>query len=275
MPRQFGAMVVAEIRKVFSRGSAIAAVALAAVIGFLAVLVLWRLQNMGEGGFSLNGTPVGELVKGSGIDVSGWALQARNFFVLPLLLLLAGASATGGELGDRTLRELVVRPVPRWSVLAAKLLALTLLSAVTLIVTLVPSLALGTALFGLTLENGPVDAPTLGALLGGYGASLLSDVGLLCIVTAVSLFVPSVGGTVVAMALVLLADKALGGLLWLLGMVGMEGAATLEPWTLGNALGAWEGWSEGWEPARFGALSVFIVASCAVAVVRFRRMDVP
>lgn len=275
MPRQFPAMVAAEIRKVFTRGSGIAALIVALVVGLGAVVFFWRVAGMGEGGPSFNGTPVSKLVNTSGIDTAGGALFVRNFFVLPLFLLLAGASATGGELGDRTLRELVVRPVSRWSVLAAKLGALSLLSAVSLVLTLVPSLALGTALFGLSPENAPVTAPTLTALLAGYGATFLSDVGLFAIVTAVSLVVPSVGGTVVAVALLLLVDMALNGLLSLLGMVGVEGAAQLKSWTLRYALACWEGWSKGWDPAQFGALGVFIAGSVAFAVARFQRMDVP
>ncbi len=274
MPRQFPAMIAAEIRKVFTRGSALAALIVALVVGLGAVAVLWKVQGMAEGGPSVNGTPVSQIVNASGIDAAGGALWARNFFVLPLFLLLAGASAVGGELGDRTLRELVVRPVPRWSVLAAKLVALSLLSAVSLVLTLVPSLGLGTLIFGLSAE-GAVDGPTVGALLGGYAASFLSDVGLLAIVSAVSLVVPSVGGTVVAVALVLLVDLAIRGLLSLLGMLGVEGAAKVEPWTLGNALACWEGWKDGWDLAQFGALAAFVAGSLAFAIARFHRMDVP
>jgi len=275
MPRQLPSMVAAEIRKVFTRGSALATLAVALIVGLGAVAVLWQVERMASGGPSLNGTPVSALVSASGIDAAGGALLARNFFVLPLFLLLAGASAVGGELGDRTLRELVVRPVPRWSILVAKLVALSTLSAVSLVLTLVPSLALGTALFGLSAPDAAVDAPTLTALLGGYGASFLSDLGLLAIVAAVSLVVPSVGGTVVAVALVLLVDLGLRALLSVLGMMGVTEAASLQPWTLGNALACWKGWQEGWDLAQFGALGVFVVGSIAFAVARFRRMDVP
>lgn len=275
MPRQLPAMVVAEVRKVFTRGSAMAALVVALVVGLGAVLVMWKIEGMTEGGPSVNGTPVSQMVSASGIDVAGGALWARNFFVLPLFLLLAGASAVGGELGDRTLRELVVRPVPRWSVLVAKLLALALLSATTLVLTLVPSLALGTALFGLAPADAGIDTPTVTALLGGYAASFLSDIGLLTIVSAVSLVVPSVGGTVVAVALVLLVDLAIRGLLSLLSTFGVAEAAQLQPWTLGNALACWEGWKDGWDVAQFGALGAFVVVAVAFAVARFHRMDVP
>ncbi len=274
IPRHFPRMVVAETRKVFTQGSAVAALVIALVVGLGAVAGYAWIQSLGEEGPSFNGTPVSQIVTVSGIEAAGKALWARNFFVLPLFLLLASASSVGGELSDRTLRELVVRPVPRWSVLAAKLLALAALSATTLVVTLVPSLALGSALFGLGADVA-VGAPTAGALLGGYAASFLSDVGLICIAIAASLVVPSVGGTVVGVALVLMADLALYGLLKLLGMLGVEEAAAVVPWTIGNALGAWEGWQDGWNPAQFGALGVLVVVSLSFAIARFHRMDVP
>jgi ABC-2 type transport system permease protein len=268
-------MVLAEMRKVFTRGSGIATLIIALVVGLGAVFVYWEISRAGEGGPSLNGTPLSQVVKASGIDASGAALTARNFFVLPLFLLLASASSVGGEFSDRTLRELVVRPVSRWSVLAAKILALSSLSLLSLVLTLVPSLALGTAVFGLHPADAGADAATVTALLGGYGASFLSDLGLLVIATAASLVLPSVGGTVVAVVLVLMLDKMVGWLLKLLGMMGVESAATLVPWTLGNALGCWEGWKDGWNPAQFGALAAFVAASSAFAVARFHRMDVP
>ncbi|MDP2307239.1 MAG: ABC transporter permease subunit [Pseudomonadota bacterium] len=280
IPRHFPRMVLAEIRKVFTQGSAIAALSIALVVGIGAVAGYAWVQSFDESGPSFNGTPVSQIVIASGIETAGKALWARNFFVLPLFLLLASASSVGGELADRTLRELVVRPVPRWSILAAKLVALSTLSAATLVVTLVPSLGAGTALFGLTSEGAsalgaPLGAPGVGALLGGYAASFLSDVGLICIATAASLVVPSVGGTVVGVALLLMADLALWGLLKLLGAFGVAEAAAVIPWTLGNALGGWKGWQEGWEPAQFGALAVFVAVSLTFAIARFHRMDVP
>lgn len=290
IPRHFPRMVFAELRKVFTQGSAIAALVIALVVGIGAVAGYAWVQSFDDAtGPSFNGTPVSQIVVASGIGAAGKALYARNFFVLPLFLLLASASSVGGELSDRTLRELVVRPVPRWSILAAKLLALSMLSAATLIVTLVPSLGAGTALFGLTADVAAGDtsqsailgaalgggAPSVGLLLGGYAASFLSDVGLICIATAASLVVPSVGGTVVGVALLLMADLALWGLLKLLGVLGVEWAATIVPWTLGNALGGWKGWQEGWDPAQFGALAVFVAVSLTFAIARFHRMDVP
>ncbi len=275
MPPHFHRMVLAELRKVFTRGSGYAALAIALVVGLGAVFGYWNISRMGEGDLSVNGTPLSQIVTASGIEVSGWALWARNFFVLPLFLLLAAASSVGGEFGDRTLRELVVRPVSRWSVLAAKLLALSSLSAATLLLTLLPSLGLGTALFGLGAAGAAAGSPDVSALLLGYAASFLSDVGLVSIAMAGSLVLPSVGGTLVAVVLLLMIDKGIGWLLKLLGMVGVAQAAHFVPFTLGHALACWEGWKDGWNPLQFGALAIFVAGSCAFAVARFHRMDVP
>jgi ABC-type transport system involved in multi-copper enzyme maturation permease subunit len=273
MPRQFFGMVAAEIRKVFTRGAAIGALTIAIAVGFGAVLVMWRVKTWGEGGPTVNGAALSDLMTVSGLATAGGALQARNFFILPLFLLLASASAVGGEISDRTMRELLVRPVPRWSVLLAKLIALSLVSAASLVLTLVPALGLGTAIFGLSPEG--YQGPGTTDLLGGYAASFLSDVGLITLGMAASMVLRSVGGTVVAVVLILGADLALRGVVKALSMFGMEEAAAIQPWLLGNALGCWEGWKETWALEPFGALAAFTAVFCAFGVARFQRLDVP
>lgn len=274
MPHQFLAMVVAEVRKVFTRGSGLAALVVALLVPLGTVAVVFGVRNSG---FEFNQTDVSELLKPSVVDIAGWALKVRNFFVLPLCLLLAAASSVAGEYGARTLRELAVRPIPRWSILAAKLLALFTLSLATLVLTLLPALALGFAMFGLPEAGGVVsaDAPGLADVLLGYLATLASDMGLYALAMLASLFVGSVGGVIVSMTLLLLADFVVGVALKAAGTFGVEAAATLVPWTLGNALACWEGYANGWNAAQFGALGAFTVAASAIAVVRFNRMDVP
>lgn len=274
MPHQFLSMVVAEVRKVFTRGSGLAALAVALLVPLGTVAVVFGVRSSG---FELNNTDVAELLKPSVVDIAGWSLKVRNFFVLPLCLLLAAASSVAGEYGARTLRELAVRPVPRWSILAAKLLALFTLSLATLVLTLLPALALGFTLFGLPDPGGasPADAPGLADVVLGYLATLASDMGLYAIAMLVSLLVGSVGGVIVSMTLLLLADTVLGVALKAAGTFGVEAAASLVPWTLGNALGCWEGYASEWNPSQFGALAIFTVVASAIGVVRFDRMDVP
>jgi hypothetical protein len=262
-------MLRAEIRKVFTRGSAFGAIAVAFAVGLLAVGAMWEARSMQEGA-SITGAPIASLVTFSGVGAAGWALWMRNFFVLPLLLLLATAASTAGEMADRTLREDLVRPMPRWSVLAAKLGALCLLSAVTLVASLVPSLAAGAALFGLGEGE-----PGLHRLALGYAASFASDLGLFSLGLLASMFMRSVGGVVVAVVLVLLADRAAWGALKLAAMLGVGTAERVLPWTLVNAMGAWEDWAGAWEPARFAALALLVIVATAASLARFSRLDVP
>jgi ABC-2 type transport system permease protein len=50
--------------------------------------------------------------------------------ILPLVMLLFGTSAFGNEIGDRTLVYLALKPLPRWRIVAPKLLASILVGGV-------------------------------------------------------------------------------------------------------------------------------------------------
>jgi ABC-2 type transport system permease protein len=50
--------------------------------------------------------------------------------VLPLVVLLLGVAAFGNEVGDRTLVYLTTKPLPRWRIVAPKLLAVVLVGGV-------------------------------------------------------------------------------------------------------------------------------------------------
>jgi hypothetical protein len=273
-PAHFVRVCVAEARKVFTRGSGVACLAVSLLVGLGAVVAMWQVQNIGDGA-SMNGQPLSALVTYSGIATGAWGLWARNFFVLPMFLLLATASAFAGEQADQTLRECLVRPVARPAVLAAKSVALGGLSACTLLLTLVPALGLGLVLYGLPAETAVPARETVGNLLLGYGASFLSDLGLIAVGLLVSSFIRSAGGVAIAVVFVLLADRALWLALKLLGMVGLESAQALTSWTLVNALSCWEGWQTEWESGRFVALAIVAGAAWGGTVTRFSRMDVP
>lgn len=275
IPPNMAAMVWAEIQTVFRRGSGMAALGVSVLIGALMVaLMAWVQSN--AAGAEVNGAQIGEMVRYSGPDCAGWALSARNFFVLPLLLLLATGGSVAGELSDRSLREVLVRPVPRWSVLAAKLAALSLLSMATLLLVMLPALALGSAVFG-------VDGPIKDVLLG-YLATLGTDLGIICFGFVASTFVRSVGGVVVSVILLLMLDAGARLLLWLrellLGLMQQAAGAEAEAglrysrFLPGAALDCWKGYSEGWAWEPFAGLAALILISATVAVVRFQRMDI-
>lgn len=275
VPVHLLAMVWFEIQTVFRRESGLGALGVSLLVGLGAVAVMaWVQQNVGNA--MINDAPLGSMMRYSGADCAGWALWARNFFVLPLLLLLATGSSLAGEIRDRSLREDLVRPVPRWSVLAAKLAALQTLSAATLLMALLPSLLLGMALFG-------TEGPTPDVLLG-YAASLATDLGIISFGLLASTLVPSVGGVVVSVILLLLLDAGARLLLWLREtlvswMNATTGAPPVEQTQLsqllpGAALEAWQGWSSQWAWEPFAGLAALIAVSLALAFVRFQRMDI-
>ena len=153
----------------------------------------------------MNGQACTNFLQTDAVGASGYALFVRNFFVLPMLLFLATASSVAGERANGTLRELVVRPVPRWSILAAKTVALWALSIFTLVGTFLASILLGWAIFA---------EPAAGAAAGsvvrvflGYAASFVSDVALIALGLALATFMRSVGGVVVSLLLLLMVDR--------------------------------------------------------------------
>jgi len=275
MPAHFFAMVVAELRTVFARGSGLGAVIVSLIIGVLTTAVMfWVYSNAGDA--QINGGSIDGFVQFSGPHCAGWALTARNFLILPLLLLLATGGTLAGELGDSTLREILVRPVSRWSVLLAKLAALMTLSAVCLLATLIPSLVGGAALFGM-------EGPTVDLLLG-YAATLGTDLGIISFGLLASTVVRSVGGVVVSVILLLIFDGGARLLLWgrekLLDMMRAtqgdytEAAVHYSQLLPGAALDCWKGWTDGWAWEPFVGLSVLVTICLTVTVVRFSRMDI-
>ncbi len=259
-------MLAAELRVVFGRRSGQAALALALALGVLAAATLHILRQSTVDA-QVNGLPVQSMVDLSWRGVASWGLRARNFFALPTLLVFATAASLAGEIGDHTLRELLVRPVPRWKVLAVRLFALAILSAATLLATLVPALAGGAAIFGTEADIGPV--------LLGYLASWASDLGLIALAAAVAVFVRGVAGVVVLVVLALLADLVARGALTVAAGLGVDGAETVRALLPGSSLACWEGWASGWDPAAFAGLALLLAAGLAVAFARFQRMDVP
>lgn len=266
MPPHFFSMLKAELGVVFRRPTGIAVLVVGLAVGVLLVGVLQviklRLQVSPESAPMLD-----QFLQNNAAETAGWALRARNFYVLPLFLLLATGNALATEREDHTLRELLVRPVTRWSVVLAKFLALLALSLVSLVASLVPSLAGGLVLFG---EPGPVVD-----LLLGYGASALSDAGLIALGLLAGTLVRGAGGVVVAVIALLMADMAARGLLWALGLAGLAGAEAARAYLPGAALAAWEGWTAGWAWQPFAGLAVLIGLGLGLTLWRVETMDVP
>jgi ABC-type transport system involved in multi-copper enzyme maturation permease subunit len=265
-PAHFLGMFLAELRKTLLRGSGLAALAVAAAIGALAVGGLAAAKHYG-GDAVVNGAPLDQLLQFQGVTVVGWSLRARNFFLLPLVLLWATGTTFAGEWREHTLRELCVRPVPRWAVLCAKLGALCVLSGLTLVVTGVVAAVPGALLFGAEGDWGTV--------LLGYLASWASDLGLLALGILASLLVRNVAGVVVGVILFLVLDLGLRLVLKLAGVLGLASAETLAHFLPGEALAAWEGYSAGWSWIPFAGLGTLLALSLALSLWRLARTDIP
>lgn len=266
IPPQLPAMIMAEVKAVFGRWSGRGALVLALVVGLGAVGSLELADRMADN-MQANGSPARQMLLTDWATSLAWALNGRNFFVLPLLLVLAGASSLSGEMNNNTLRELLVRPVPRWSVVAAKVAALAVLSAFTLTITSITASIGGAVMFATEGEIGPV--------LLGFAMSWLSDLGLITMTLLVASFSRSVGGVVVGLALYLMSDWLFGKLMSVLGTFGVEWAPLVHDVLPGTALQAWSTWDAGFEPKRVGALLLLIAITWIAATVRVQRADVP
>lgn len=266
MPRHFPQMVMAELRCVFGRVSGKAAVVIALLVG-LAVTAFWFYINSRTIDAEVNGLGVNSFLDLSMRGVMGAGLQLRNFFVLPMVLVLATAASFAGERGDNTLREVFVRPVSRWSVVLAKICALMTLSATTLVVTAVPAMLGGAVLFGF-------ESP-IGQVALGYVASLLSDLGLVLMVVLASGISARVGGVVVAVIGGLMVDMGARALLGVMNTFGVEWAGPVGRAMPGAALACWEGFDGAWEWERFVGLAALCLICGGISLWRFQRMDVP
>lgn len=257
-----------EAMTIIRRRSGLAALCTSLAVGVIAVLAMATTEDMAtSGSVTVQGANIGQFVTVSGPEAAAWALRMRNFFVLPMLMLLATGGAISGELTDHTMRERLVRAVPRWSLLTTKIMALMLLSGATLVVTFVPAILGGMLLFG-------VDGSWTDLLLG-YAASWLSDLGIVALGTLLSTLFRAPGGVVVGGLMVLLADWAVRMLLTFLSFVGLQGSADLLPWLPGSALGCWQGMSTGWTVQPFLGLVVLIAVCLGIALARFSRMVIP
>ncbi|MEL6345071.1 MAG: ABC transporter permease subunit [Myxococcota bacterium] len=276
LPPQWFSMLLAELALIFRRSSGIGAMLVSVMIGVFTPLVLIWVQN-NAGGAQINGAPVEGMVNFSAASSGGWALYVRHFFILPLLLLFATGGSLAGELDQHTLREVLVRPVPRWSVLLAKMFALMGLSTVCLVLTLIPSLGLGAALFG--------TADPMKDVLLGYLASVGADLGIITFGLLASTFVRSVAGVVVSVVLLLIFDYAARTLLWLrekmMGFIAessgeeLPEAVQYSQLLPGAALECWQGYTGDWTVEPFVGLAILVTVCLTAALVRFQRMDVP
>ncbi|MEZ4319349.1 MAG: ABC transporter permease subunit [Myxococcota bacterium] len=193
-------LVMAEFLKLFSRISAklglLASLALGLAMPLLALLLV-------NSGLTVNGAEAQNYFSSTPNDALVNALYVRSFPVgIRAFLVILGAQAVAGELASRTLREDLLRPVPRWAVVVAKLAALLMWDAVSLGV-----------MFGAGALIGVVALGTDGAWMAtilAYFLALVCDAGIIAIVLATGVATRSTVATIAALIVFFVLDKMLG-----------------------------------------------------------------
>ncbi|HHO50417.1 MAG TPA: hypothetical protein ENK18_05970 [Deltaproteobacteria bacterium] len=199
-----GQLVLAEILKLQSRTSARAGWLALALLGALPPAFL---AMMGDATVTAGGGPVQfDLSAANGVR---WALVVRNFYIAQTFLLLLGAQSLAGEYQARTLREDLLRPVPRWAVLGAKWGALSAWSGVAVALQWVVAVVVSVLLLG---SEG--DA-TWKAVFLGHLAAWLCDTSFAAVVLLASAATRTATGTIAAVFLFVALDKFLGWILWI------------------------------------------------------------
>lgn len=205
-------LLKAELLKLSARPAARLALVALVLAGALGPLAQWFVKNTA---ITMNGTPVSEQLDLCAAAGLAWTLRIRGFYVAQVALLLLASQSFAGELGARTLRDELVRPVSRSAVLAAKLGALAAFDLVAL------AGAVGVAvLVGLVLLPGTGQAAWSGVLLGA-AATWWCEVGFATFALAVSVLTRSVAGGLAAAFLFLLAERGVAVALTLASWVAM------------------------------------------------------
>lgn len=266
MPKQLPLMIMAELRKVLSRPSGWAGPILSVVLPSIVVLGCLIVADKQEA-MQAENPLVAAMINIEPFTAVAWSLKARNFFIMPMVLLLVTAQLFAGERANKTLRSLLVRPVPRWSVMAAKFSAVTLYAGACLVITYAMAIVPAVLLFEGETELGPVSL--------GYLACWLSDAAFIAIAALVCTFTTSVAWAVVGTVIVMMGELAARGALEAIEFFGVDWAGTVIAFMPGNALEAWGGFDEEWSIPGFSVLVGMLVVLGGAALARFQRTDVP
>jgi len=275
----FALLLRAESVKLLSRLSARLGLVLAGGIGLGATLGLFGLASSG---IVVNGAELSQSLDTSAPLAARWALSLRNLWLMQALVLLLATQSFAGELNARTLREELVRPVPRSAVLLAKVGAVALWIALSLLLQYLVACGTGLVLFG---ADGPWRDVTL-----GYLGTFLGDLSFAAVAFAAATLVRSVPGTLVGVLLFIVFEKLLAWFLYV-----AEGARGMLPPDM-NQVPAFVDWVFAAQPmlpsAAWGiggelsvgtdtlliswaALAIYFVVGLAVADRRFAWSDIP
>ncbi len=257
-------LIAAEWRVLMGRGSARGMLLVSAIIPILTVTVLgWAAHS----DIAWNGEPIAETFRFSGPHAAALSLRARHAIFLPMFILFVTGSSLASERNSHMLRERLVRPVSRDTMLIAKMSSLVLLCALSLLLNLGLSLSIGLVWMG---AEGPWSSMLLGHLL-----SLCTDMGLISLGLFLSTLFRSGAMVVVSGLMVFLTDQGIGAALFLLGLVGVESTSVL-PMLLPSA--GWNLWAVMMGESAWGAALNWLLWTTGLLFLtrtRLKHMDIP
>jgi ABC-2 type transport system permease protein len=273
-PAHFFSIWRAETLKLLSRLSARTALLVCVALGLAGPALLY---SIGSSEMVINGRPVTETLTLTSPEGSIWTLHVRNFFLMRIFIIMVAALSFAGEFSTRTLREDLIRPVPRWSILTAKWGALMTWIGLTVLIPWTLSSLLGVPLFGLEGTWREVSI--------GYALTWITDSSFCMLVLLIATLMRSVAGTIVGVFLFMIFDTFFGWGLYLMASLGsffeLPAAVQLvveaHPWLPSAAYGLWSSYSPDqpllWES--MVALGLYTVLCFGLANLVFSRTDVP
>jgi len=119
--KQLPDMVLAELVKIRRRGFGTVAVVVAAVHGALVLAAMVGLRALAR--WQAPASERNTLDLFDGLQVGEWTLFTLCLPVMTVVVLAVVAELFAGEYAQRTYSLLLIRPVPRWQVFAAKFIA--------------------------------------------------------------------------------------------------------------------------------------------------------
>ena len=237
------------------------------VSALLPVLVALTLWGMSRSEMTLNEQPIADVLSFSGPHAATLSLRIRHALVLPIFILFVTGSSFATERANHMLRERLVRPVSRDTMLMAKLSTLLMLCALSLLINMVLAVSLGSVLMG-------TDGPWW-LVFVGHVASISTDLGLISLGVLLSTLCRSGAMVVVSGILIYLFDQMVNVGLFLVGLAGVDGMGSLQQflpstgwnvWTVMLGEGQW-----------VSALNLMVWTTIFLLYSRHRlhRMDVP
>lgn len=277
-PTHFLAITRVETRKLFAHPAGRLGIVLALAFGVVGPLaMMW----IGTSNATLNGAPLGESMELTAPMGILWTLGMRDGSQLVRLFILAlGALSLAGEFRAKTLREALLRPVPRWVVPVAKFLALSVWTLATSLGTWTVASLLGAVLCGVEGSWGEA----LWALL----VSTAGDLGMAAVVLLLATLTRSVPASLVLAIVLSLFNWFTRGAMYIVEQIAKEigrpGIAdligTLRPWTPTYAYDGWTaevlpyiGMGDDWYKPWI-TLIVLSTVSIALSSWRLSRLDV-